>query len=65
MAKDRSDDSMGAQNDQTPLKLADTLPEEKREAALQLAEKLDLGTCKALFCLVHRRRRIFWNFPTR
>ncbi|ERH56751.1 MULTISPECIES: toxic anion resistance protein [Bacillus amyloliquefaciens group] len=41
MAKDRSDDSMGAQNDQTPLKLADTLPEETREAALQLAEKLD------------------------
>ncbi|MET1176325.1 toxic anion resistance protein, partial [Paenibacillus amylolyticus] len=41
MAKDRSDDSMGAQNDQTPLKHADTLPEEKREAALQLAEKLD------------------------
>lgn len=31
MAKDRSDDSMGAQNDQTPLKLADTLPEEKEK----------------------------------
>lgn len=41
MAKDRPDDSMGAQNDQTPLKLADTAPEEKREAALRLAEKLD------------------------
>ncbi|MEH7664922.1 toxic anion resistance protein, partial [Bacillus velezensis] len=48
MAKDRSDDSMGAQNDQTPLKLADTLPEEKREAALQLAEKLDPGNMQSI-----------------
>ncbi|PJN85637.1 toxic anion resistance protein [Bacillus velezensis] len=48
MAKDRSDDSMGAQNDQTHLKLADTLPEEKREAALQVAEKLDPGNMQSI-----------------
>ncbi|OCB96505.1 uncharacterized protein SRCM101294_01422 [Bacillus amyloliquefaciens] len=40
MAKDRSDD-MDVQNDQANPKLADTLPEEKRKAARQLAEKLD------------------------
>lgn len=64
MAKDRSDD-MDVQNDQANPKLADTLPEEKRKAARQLAEKLDHETCKALFCLVRRRKRICWNFPTR
>lgn len=65
MAKDRSDDSMGAQNDQTPLKLADTLPEEKEKRHFGSLKNWTLRTCKALYCLVHRRRRIFWNFPTR
>ncbi len=32
MAKDRSDDSMGAQNDQTPLKLADTVAGRKKRS---------------------------------
>lgn len=64
MAKDRSDD-MDVQNDQANPKLADTLPEEKEKLHVSSLKNWTMRTCKALFCLVRRRKRIFWNFPTR
>ena len=64
MAKDRSDDSIGAQNDQTHLKLADTLPEEK-EAALQLAEKLDPGNMQSIVLFGSQAQANLLEFSTR